>query len=850
MEKTIKIRSSFLSVLNEALQKLKINDTVKDFTPVIVEADGKFTSVVKTENEFDPSVFGANIDTEEDESENDTQRKETREQLLNKAKDAMKQTISSSSELKDILKKIEELSKSDDDKWQLNKEHNTASLPARNTYIFKQNNNLCLSHKGKIELFKSVQELRKWLKDNHYPLPDDTIVIHESVDLAEKSKPFNGQPNEEFYGKHGNNSRNWVNLYNAYKNEQITKGQAEIDANPKADIKRAPSAMDQALGKRVPKEVLQADMHKKEEPKVSNKYLNFDDDMEECFGGGVTGVSNLGSVVQYTASRMKNKEKKEELEEALNEDFPDFNPQTEDDPNVLPRGQGGKLAEKFINNLKRHPEIIQYLKDGKYKALPYTKDDYWTTLQSLFYEYGKTHVGNSNWPQKVKIVLQEEAKDLLKRFENGEVTPVESEVVSAFLDAYANSGVEVTEQGAINGLALALDDIFRKNQPKFAEFNQNLATKLNEYLNKDFGEIKVAIKPGDILLYQKTAKEKDDLGDDVDNAKNKRVVYSLNKHIGNEKKDANGNIIPDEDVGNIQARKDWNTENFKLYMAKTNTLDIFKKLYDALYSPDSKAKFAKDSDIGVKKWFASNDKSIAIDPTTDRRTSLLSDEEINEIKASWEEKKAEIKQEQPMSKPAPQEIQAEIKQEDELSDNEKKALDMLMMMNPNLDVSKLTNAQIREKLSKAMAVFGESKQESIYESAMKHPWLNKIMNRSRLVEDDSPADFASGSPISSDMDSSSVDTSSTTSTDTSSTTPDVDLDGAAPTAPNGFGDIDISVNGYDPEGEGDEGEMPAAPAQEFEIIDVLANNDDPTDIKVKVQDTETKETKILNLNEI
>ena len=75
----------------------------------------------------------------------------------------MKQTISSSSELKDILKKIEELSKSDDNKWQLNKEHNTASLPARNTYIFKQNNNLCLSHKGKIELFKSVQELRKWL---------------------------------------------------------------------------------------------------------------------------------------------------------------------------------------------------------------------------------------------------------------------------------------------------------------------------------------------------------------------------------------------------------------------------------------------------------------------------------------------------------------------------------------------------------------------------------------------------------------------------------------------------------------------------------------------------------------
>ena len=77
MEKTIKIRSSFLSVLNEALQKVTLNDTVKNFTPVIVEADGKFTSIVKTENDFDPSVLGANIDVEEDETENDIQKKET-----------------------------------------------------------------------------------------------------------------------------------------------------------------------------------------------------------------------------------------------------------------------------------------------------------------------------------------------------------------------------------------------------------------------------------------------------------------------------------------------------------------------------------------------------------------------------------------------------------------------------------------------------------------------------------------------------------------------------------------------------------------------------------------------------
>ena len=819
MEKTIKIRSSFLSVLNEALQKLTINDTVKTFTPVIVEADGKFTSVVKTENDFDPSVLGANIDTEEnDESEEDIKKKETREQLLNKAKDALKQTVDSSSDLKDILKKIEDLSKSDDNEWQLNKEHNTASLPARDTYIFKQNNNLCVSHKGKIELFHSVEELRKWLSDNHYPLPDDSIVIHESVEINEYQ-----EDDSEFSNRHGKNNRNWVDLLNKYNANK------KLDITPQEDNKTQNDDY-RGLSKRINKEIYQADMHKKEEPKISNKYLSFDDEqVEECFGGGITTVSSLGSPIQHLANKIKNKrkDKKEDLDEAMNEDFPDFAPQAKDDPNLPIRGQGGKKAEAFINSLIKNPETIQKLKNGEFKTLPFTKKDYLNVLQSIYYQYSGTHVGNSNWPKKVKQVLKAEASDLLSKFEKQELDQTENDIVSTFVQIYSESGAEMTNEGLIDGLALALDDIFRRNEPQFANFNQQLANKLTGYLNQEFGDVKVEIKPGDTLLYGKTAVEQDD----INNTENKQILYKLNKHISKGDDSA-------EDSGNLETRKLWNIENFKTYMQKKNVQNVLKGLYDAIYSPDSKATFSDTNDAGVSKWMEKN---------KDNMVSLLSDEEINEIKNSWIATKAEIKQEKPTVELAPVEINNEMKYEDELSDNEKKVLDTLLMMNPNLDISKLTTAQLREKITKAMALFGESKQESIYESAAKHPWLNKIMGK-RLVEDDSPADFAAGSPISSSMDSAAGSTD--TSTTNTSSTPDIDVGGgtSTPAGQSGFGDIDISVGGYDPEGEGEDGGIPAPATPEYQIIDVLADSSD--NIRVKVKNLTSGEYEYKDLSEI
>lgn len=285
MEKKIKIKSISLNPLNEALQKLKLNDTIKDFTPVIVEADGKFTSILNTKDEFNPNDISSVFETEEVESE---EQKETKEQLLNKAKDALKQTLTNSKELNNILQKIQDLSKETGfNTWELNKEKNTASLKSKNAMIFKQNNNLCLSHNGKIELFRSVPELHKWLKEKGYPLPGNDIVIHESVEVKEEE------------------DRNWLDLLNDYN----AKKKAEY--TPVASDKNSPDLLNQSLGKPIPKEILQADKNKKAVTNPNRKFLRKDTNVDECCGGACVSTAALGPAVAYTATKKKNEEKED-----------------------------------------------------------------------------------------------------------------------------------------------------------------------------------------------------------------------------------------------------------------------------------------------------------------------------------------------------------------------------------------------------------------------------------------------------------------------------------------------------------------------------------------------------------
>ena len=67
-----------------------------------------------------------------------------------------------------------------------------------------------------------------------------------------------------------------------------------------------------------------------------------------------------------------------------------------------------------------------------------------------------------------------------------------------------------------------------------------------------------------------------------------------------------------------------------------------------------------------------------------------------------------------------------------------------------------------------------------------------------------------------------------------------------------FGDINVGGGNYSPNETDDEemDQMPQMDMPEYRIIDVLVNDKDDSDIKVKVQDTKTGKTEIKNLYEI
>lgn len=165
-----------IALMNETLNKMCLTEDDKD----------RFVSINTKDNNFDASNPGNNVYTNYNEL--DVDKEEEKSKLTSQAIEKIKQSLKVSDELQSLLNRIKKINDDVDfNEWKVNEEDNTAILRNKNARIFKQNNNLCLSHDGEIEIFKSVAELHDWLKKNNYPLPKG-IVLHESVLNEDKPK--------------------------------------------------------------------------------------------------------------------------------------------------------------------------------------------------------------------------------------------------------------------------------------------------------------------------------------------------------------------------------------------------------------------------------------------------------------------------------------------------------------------------------------------------------------------------------------------------------------------------------------------------------------------------------------
>lgn len=817
MEKTIKLRSQFLSSLNEALQKLNLNDKVTKFTPVIVEADGKFTSIVKTDDTFDPSSLNNNVDSEE---ENDTpETKETKQQLLNKATDSLKQTLKNSKELEDILKKIKDLAKEDGySEWIVNKQGNTASLKSKNAYIFKQNDNLCLSHNGKVELFKSVAELRKWLEENNYPLPKSDVVIHEST-LTEddkninpaltaflnrfKTKPEdilkkNSLPNKEGY---------LIKHEGKYLKNDFEKTLTELE-NYNNRYYHCIQELELSKTKEKEKEI-------KDIKDIITLNINnlFVDDINNAAKFSKAYDTNaLKAYIQTVTDAQIQGDSLRVLKDDILPVTHDVKIRTHRDITKTDIGLSKRIAPEMFKgrptkdpavirpiNFELDPEdsidecfggvgvanlgtAVQYLGNKKTKT---KKKDKKEPLTERFYRSlipNRTPSGNKG--NDVKAFIRWFAKQSVNNLLDGKYTEKDGTIhplpddwsqyikhpdIKNFIDKYEQSMIATNAQ---HGDWPAAVQSFLDNQIKsLVSVLKNKDLKNNGMISKSDEEFKLEAE--NII-------------------KNQNCPVSL------------------KEIEDFLIKKVGGEFNNHLYTNENDTIQLrdIKNELSMLAKNPNKGKYASF----WKEWQQHNTKD-----TGDKTLAVGYRKFKDWINGTREAEEVE----------------------------KDPRLEQLRQIFPN---------KTEEQL---LAMLRESKMENVklnvFESAKNYPWLNKLVGQ-RLVEDDSPADFAKGSPIASDVGGDTGNPEVSINSDSSQgdgDIPTVDFAGEAEGMPgSGFGDVDISVGGGDYGPEGDEEQMPIPNMPEYQIIDVLTNDDDPTDIKVKVQNVETKEVEIKNLDEI
>ena len=188
------LKSKSLFSLNAYLNKLSLQEDIEIIKQPVLEADDTFSSLVKSPSALEGKL-PSNIEVNKQydlSAEQAALKQDLTQDVLAKIKDSLKLGI----EVQNILNEIDKLNNANDkSEWIVNEDQNTAILRSKDARIFKQNNYICLSHEGEVELFKTVPELHAWLKEHNYPLPKH-IKIHEASveELSQKFKDRRDAP--------------------------------------------------------------------------------------------------------------------------------------------------------------------------------------------------------------------------------------------------------------------------------------------------------------------------------------------------------------------------------------------------------------------------------------------------------------------------------------------------------------------------------------------------------------------------------------------------------------------------------------------------------------------------------
>ena len=751
--------------------KTKILDIIKNsLSNVYTEADDHYTSTIDAnKSTFDPS--NPNFNIEDDEENKQIQADNTdvkKEDLLKQVANKINQSLKNADELNDILKQIKNLKDKDEKNldWEINEAGNTATLGNKNARIFKQNNNLCVSYKNKIEIFKSVQELHDWLRKNDLPLPKN-IKLHES---SPWDKILNSLTTND-----GHKVGDTVPFTQEEREERMSKMQKPIVKMGQAEYKDAMKFLDKKSDKlQKPIKGLTAD--ELNEDQLDNQdlwYLSYQTnnrDTDFYLNSEWMEGNLLTDNLEQAAKFLNKEEAKQEAEKVYENKIIDapFIPIQINDINECFGGTTSAsigMAPVYTSNKKLKEE--DELEEGiyGYPGTPFEKK-----------YYDRKYTRASDYLKWYNSLSDDGKRNIDPNEENYKLAKEE-------MAAYQGRDLGAKHWTGRNVSKDDPDQMFRN----LIDYHTG------EILDKD-------------LFIQRVKEMNDKYGLDIN--PNEPVFNIKNPDITSEHK-----WIKQISDHNKEQRDKW----IKDYYIPNRMLGDKGKIRK---NAASRKKEYEQELIDKNKndsILNNNPKIISFyNELFDMRNDLNSEQTQYEF---FNELYKRFNQLQPAEQKilTKKLIDAGEKGEIDLDDT------MLMVLNDRLKY-------------------------------LQNEAVNNINIQKTLTEDDKPEDFATNKStvnVSSDIDTTVNDNKDTFSDPTEAEyTNDIDSIGGneSDNPAVNFGDISIDGGSIDPDSEEEQMDIPQEPP--YKIVDVLINDSDPSDIKVKVQNTETEEIETKDLSEI